>query len=418
MFNTRGICTTIKVSSKHFFYHRFKNILLKTYTIIAIIVLLIPIIMLLIEKSYIQESNNLIPNKESTYELKNSIVKEQNGQILNLQSFIWSNEQGYIYTTLEGEAQNPIVEGTILINNREIPASTYDLSNGDNYWRLSQSFKISIDYNQDYNIIYKIKQPDEKEVSFDLNLVKAENGIDYKKIGPNNIKEGIAIIGIINEKGNTLDVKLGSVVEGKESQVTCYGNEYRIDEYDSGIILKDAKGTTVKAKEIYSGDEKNHFEFDTTDLVKPYSLIVPKVTLGVNNTQNNDEIIKLKLPKEDSKEINKNVKLSASNYIGMDKNNLVKLVDINKLGDNCYEISIDFPQNKNNKIKISTVGVDSVTSKFQPNKDFNGYGEILDEENILKKIIIEPEYKDNNIIRFTVHPKYYIIEGNWRLEVD
>lgn len=397
----------------------YKNIIKNTCAAIAIIVFIFPVIMLLIENSYsyTPEVNNLGLIEGGYFVLDKSISKEIDEQNLELKSFIWSNNEDMIYITVEGDGTNKIVDGIISVNDKNIHSNSYAISNSSEKWSLGQRFFTDIDYNEGDNIRYIIRQSDGKEVEFDLNLVMPEGDVDYKKLGPNNIKEGIAIIGIINEAENLLDIKFGSVVEGKEANVVCYGNEFRADEYDSGIILKDSKGSIVKAKEVNSEDKTYHFEFDTTDLVKPYSVIIPKVTLEVNNTSNKYEVIKVKLPKEGSNQINKEIKLSGSNYIGMFNNKIVNITNINKVGNNSYELNLDFPQNKDNKINISSVSMIPVSSIWKPKNDFDGYSESLDANSILKKIIIEPKNNEDTL-RFILQPNHYIVEGNWVLDVN
>ena len=342
------------------------------------------------------------------------MVNEED-KYLSLQSVIWSERDNAIFTTLEGEGALPRVEGSILINDKIINSSSYCLSNGEGSWRLGNMFNVNFKHNEGDKITYVLKDDNGEEMSFNVNLVKSKSEFNYSDIGPSNVKEGIAIIGTINEKDDILDVNFTSVVEGKDAEVIKYSEELASDGLASNIVLTDANGNEVVGKEVYHGNRFNNFQFDTKDLTKPYKIHIPKVTLGIYDINGNSEVVRLPLPKDEKIELDKEIKLSGNNYIGMDNNRSIKIVDIEKIDDKSYGINVEFPKNIENNIKISTLRVNPVSNIIDNKKDFIGYGEELDKNNILKKIIIETTNNNEKYIRLDIKPKYYIVEGNWEL---
>ncbi|MGL5312086.1 MAG: hypothetical protein ACRC92_02450, partial [Peptostreptococcaceae bacterium] len=180
----------------------FKKIIISLCTAVAIIIFIIPVIMLLIENSYsyTPKENSIKLIEDDYFILDSSIAKDEYEQNLELKSFIWSNNENMVYVTVEGDGTTPIVNGTILVNDKKIYSNSYALSNGEEKWSLGQRFFTNVDYNEGDSIKYIIKQNDGNEIEFDFNLIMPEGDVDYKKLGPNSVKDGIAIIGIINEE--------------------------------------------------------------------------------------------------------------------------------------------------------------------------------------------------------------------------
>lgn len=399
---------------------KLSKIIANIAVLLCIIVFCGSVAMLIIEKgySYTSKQSELLPNTKNMSVLEHVVTINENEKYLSLQSVIWSQKDKAIFTTLEGEGDLPSEEVSILINDKVINASSYCLSNGDGSWRLGNIFNVDFKHNEGDKITYLLKDDNGEEISFNVNLVKSQGEFNYNDLGPSNVKEGIAIIGIINEEEDILDVNFTSVVEGKNAEVIKYCENFASNESESNIVLRDANGTEVVGKEVYHGNRFNNFQFDTKNLVKPYTINIPKVTLGIYDLSKNSETIRLPLPKNEKIDINKEIKLSGKNYIGMDNNRTVKIVDIDKIDDKSYSINMEFPKNTGNDIKISTVRFNPVSNIINDQKDFIGYGEELDKNNVLKKIIIETTNSDESYIRFDIKPKYYIIEGNWELDIE
>lgn len=375
---------------------------------------------MIIEKgySYTSEQSELLPDTKNMSVMEHVITINDDKRYLSLQSVIWSQKDKAIFTTLEGEGPIPSEDVKVSINGNIVSSNSYCLSSGGESWRLGNVFNVDSQYQEGDKITYLLKDSDGEDITFDVELVKFESDFDYNDLGPSNVKEGIAIIGVVKEENDILDVNFTSVIEGKDAKVIKYCEELASNESESNIVLVDANGKEVAGKEVYHGNRFNNFQFDTENLVKPYKIHIPKVTLGIYDMSQKSEVIRLPLPKDEKIEIDKEIKLSGSNYIGMDNNRTVKIVDIEKIDDKSYGINIEFPKNIENNIKISTVRFSPVSNIINHKNDFIGYGEELDENNILNRIVIETTNKNERNIRFDIKPKYYIVEGNWELDIE
>lgn len=399
----------------------YKNIFKSTMMVSIMTLIVIFVVIGILDMSYNYSSGQELytKSKEDVYVLEEPITKISNkNQNLTLQSLVLDTKNNLIYVTVEGMGLKPKEEGKLTINKEEKESNSNYLGEGDN-WILGHEFKSKTPYKykQGDNIDYTITTDSNEKITFSVKLKKVQGELDCSQLGINDIKESIAIIGRVKENNNVLDLKLSSVIEGNGADVRYYGEEYSIDEYETGIKLKDSKGKLVKGKQIKHGDKFNHFEFDTTDLAKPYTIIVPKVTINIRENLENSRKIKLKLPKKGKEKINKNLELSIANYNNIKDNKAVNIKDIEKVGENKYSINIEFPQNKDNKIKISSISLNPDRDIFTKKEAFSTYSIDLNEKAIMDKIIIKPKDKQKNIIEFRVSPKYYTVEGNWLLTI-
>ncbi|MGL6106863.1 hypothetical protein [Romboutsia sp.] len=400
----------------------YKNIWKNVMAVTVMAFMVTFVVVVILDRSYNYSSGQepFIQNEDDLYVLNEPITKHnKNNSHITLQSLVLDTKNNLIYASIEGEGTVPKEEGKLTISGEEKNSNSNYLGGDSTNWILGHDFKskTKFNYKEGETIEYTITTSDNEDITFDVNLKKLQGELDCSQLGLNEIKEDIAIIGRIEEKNNILDLKLSSVIEGNGANVMYYGEEYPINEYETGIKLKDSNGKVVKGKQIQYGDKFNHFEFDTTSLVKPYTIIVPKVTISISGNIENSKKIKINLPEKGVEKIEKTVELCGENYNNMTKNTTVTIKDIEKIGNNEYSINVDFPQNTNNKIKISSIELNPNKEILSKNEDFSNYVVELNEKSIMDKVIVKPRDSKKNTIEFRIQPQYYSVEGNWQLNI-
>lgn len=398
----------------------YKKILLSVASLVLVLVLGTPVVKAVIEKSYnyVPGQEQLFQSEGNIYVLESPITKVVNGQSITLENITMDIKNKSIYTKTEGTGLEPKEEGYINVGEYEGSTKLYSIAGGGENWSLGHKFDGDFTYTEGEKIIYTLVLSNEEKVSFEVNLKKSTGVVDYSKLGPADDKEDISIVAIFNEKDNILDVNLTSTIKGSGAQIKSYGREFVGDEYETGVQLKDVNGKIVKGKLIHHGDRANHFEFDTQDLVKPYTIEVPKVTVSIFGVMEDDGTVKLELPNKGMKDVNKIVNIKGDNYLGMEKNNTIKITTIEKIEDDSYKIDFDFQQNENNRVKIKEITLDPKVGGLLNRKDFSGWSNDIDEGEITRSIIVYVDNKNKKTLEFKVRPSDFIVEGNWKIQIN
>ncbi|MGL5693280.1 MAG: hypothetical protein ACRCXA_04325, partial [Peptostreptococcaceae bacterium] len=350
------------------------------------------------------------------YTLESPIVKNIDGRKLELENIILDLGNNTITTKIIG----PKVEdkSSMKIGNVTLESNEYSQGSGGGIWVTSHSFSGEFDYKENDNITYKLTSADSNYIEFSTKLKKVESTSDYKNLGNSDIKNKVAITAISTQDKNILDVNLIAKVEGKYANVYSYGKEFYKDEYDTGIILRDSSGKIIKGKLVHHGDRGNNFKFDVTDLVKPYTIEIPSVTLDMYGSLEGEEI-SLNLPIENSEDINKEIRLKGSNELIISENDRVVIKSIENIDENQYKINFDYPENDNSKFKISNLRIDSVKGNLTGKRDFTGYSSDLNvDTEVLDSIIFETENKSKDSVKFKLYPNNYKVEGSWKITIE
>ena len=95
------------------------------------------------------------------------------------------------------------------------------------------------------------------------------------------------------------------------------------------MILRDKKGKEVEGKIVQHGDRSNNFTFDTSNMEKPYKIIIPKITLAPYGVVQSSKVIKLPIPKNgETINLNKEVVIEYNRDYGFNnENNSFKILN-------------------------------------------------------------------------------------------
>ncbi|MEF9990701.1 MAG: hypothetical protein RRZ84_02270 [Romboutsia sp.] len=394
----------------------------KRIGIVASIVIVLavgtPVAKAIIDKmySYIPGEGAILNNGSGVYVIDNPIEKEVDGNILKLESLTIDTINNTIYTRVNGNESKPTKEASIKIGGKIINTDNRSLGWGGETWLLGHVFTENFDYDENSLVVYSIKLENGNNVDFEAHLKNAKSVSSYSELGPTNTKENISITAIIKEEENNLDVNFLSLVEGLNADVRYYGKENYIDKFSTGVVLRDVNGKTVNGELIHHGDRANNFNFDISNLTKPYTIEIPQVGINIYGTTY-PTTVKVDLPKKGKLDINKDIELKDDNKY-LSKNNIVSIVNIVKNQNNIYELKLHFPKNKDSNIKISNIGIRATRSLFNIKRDFSGYGSIIGEYSIVETISIEPDDKNTKTLEFEITPHEYIVEGNWSITIE
>lgn len=417
-------------------YYQIKNNKKYNYSKIAGIIVILsvtlligaPVVMATINNfyNYIPSTGSVVKSEGKVYIIENKIDENIKGIDINIECFTIDTGSNSILVKIEGKSQVNLSDkererllelferATINIGGTTLKSSDLGEGWGDKEFTSTNEFNGDFEYIQGDKITYTIYFDDNIQKDFDIKVKEAKTIDDYSKLGPSDKKEGILITAMIEEKDNILDVTFLNRTEISNGDIMSYGKEF-VNEYETGVTLKDSTGKVVDGKLIFHNDRSNHFEFDTTNLIKPYIINIPQVNISAYGVIKESEKIKIKLPKEGILEFNKKVKLKHDNDKIVESNDLVNIKSIEKTNNNEYNIELDFPNNRNSKIKIRSISLDATRKLF--GRDFTGYGSVISEEGIMENASIEPESSIKKSIEFVIHPNEYIIEGNWNIEI-
>lgn len=421
----KDISSTNDINSKkasHKIYKR-KSKFMKVATITGLVIGAItigyPIAASIIDNfyNYIPNEGSVVQSVGDVYILEKPIIQSIDSKEIKLESMIFDLGNKTITTKIIGKDIAIKDKSTIKVGNATLESEGYSRAGGGYDWTIWYEFGGEFEYNGEGNIIYTITSADGENIEFNTKLKKVESTSDYKNLGNTDVKNKIAITAISTEEENILDVNFIDKIEGNTANINSYGKIFYNDEYDTGVVLKDANGKVVKGKWINHGDRSNNFQFDTTGLVKPYTINIPSVTLGMFGVLEGEEI-KLELPSKDSISVNKEIILKGKNESIVSENNKVIIKSIEKIEGNQYKINFEFPKNSQSDFKISDVDVDAYIGVFRNNPDFSGYISDFDlDTEALKYIIFEPENKYKNTVKFKLYPYNYKVEGDWNIVI-
>ena len=382
-----------------------KYLRLKKLTIIASIVCILTVFPLVVKAivdkvyNYVDTTGQVIKSDSVVYKLENPITKNKNNNTITLESFVLDTKDKTVNMKISGIGQIPKKDyTTIKIGNENIDTTFYGIGSSGNEWK----YEISSNYN--------------------LNYSKSDAVSSYKYLGPSDTKNNVEIVSVVKEEGNLLDVNFISSIEEKDLQVMDYGNPYNYNEktntYDYEVILRDKKGKEVEGKIVQHGDRSNNFTFDTSNMEKPYKIIIPKITLAPYGVVQSSKVIKLPIPKNgETINLNKEVVIEYNRDYGFNnENNSFKIKKIKRYDEN-IRIYLDF--NKNNKvIKRRTMNIEIQEGLLGR----SSYGCSMtftqkNEDAILDIIDVTPKNINKRNMKIKFSDGEFVLYGPWEMEI-
>lgn len=405
-----------------------KYLRLKKLTIIASIVCILTVfpfaVKAIVDKvyNYVDTTGQVIKSESVVYKLENPITKNKNNNTITLESFVLDTKDKTVNMKISGIGQIPKKDyTTIKIGNENIDTTFSGIGSSGNEWK----YEISSNYNLNYsneNIEVILYLDDKTNFKLNFSLIKSDAVSSYKDLGPSDTKNNVEIVSVVKEEGNLLDVNFISSIEEKDLQVMDYGNSYNYNEktntYDYEVILRDKKGKEVEGKIVQHGDRSNNFTFDTSNMEKPYKIIIPKITLAPYGVVQSSKVIKLPIPKNDETiNLNKEVVIENNRDYGFNnENNSFKIKKIKRYDEN-IRIYLDF--NKNNKvIKRRTLNVEIQEGVF--GNSSNGCSMTFTQKNedaILDIIDVTPKNINKRNMKIKFSDGEFVLYGPWEMEI-
>ena len=356
------------------------------------------------------------------YKLDNPITKNKNNNTITLESFVLNTKDKTVNMKISGIGQIPKKDyTTIKIGNENIDTTFSGIGSSGNEWK----YEISSNYNLNYSnekIEVSLDLGDKTNFELNFSLIKSDAVSSYKDLGPSDTKNNVEIVSVVKEEGNLLDVNFISSIEEKDLQVMYYGNPYNYNEktntYDYEVILRDKKGKEVEGKIVQHGDRSNNFIFDTSNMEKPYKIIIPKITLAPYGVVQSSKVIKLPIPKNgETINLNKEVVIENNRDYGFNnENNSFKIKKIKRYDEN-IRIYLDF--NKNNKvIKRRTLNVEIQEGVF--GNSSNGCSMTFTQKNedaILDIIDVTPKNINKRNMKIKFSDGEFVLYGPWEMEI-
>ena len=356
------------------------------------------------------------------YKLDNPITKNKNNNTITLESFVLNTKDKTVNMKISGIGKIPKKDyTTIKIGDENIDTTSYGIGSSGNEWK----YEISSNYNLNYsneNIEVSLDLGDKTNFKLNFSLIKSDAVSSYKDLGPSDTKDNIEIVSVVKEEGDLLDVNFISSIEEKNLQVMYYGNRYNYNEktntHDYEIILRDKKGKEVEGKIVQHGDRSNNFTFDTSNMEKPYKIIIPKITLAPYGVVQSSKAIKLPIPKNgETININKEVTIENNRDYGFNnENNSFKIKKIKRYDEN-IRVYLDF--NKNNKaIKRRTLNIEIQGGLFGGSSE--GYSMTFTQKNedaILDIIDVTPKNINKRNMKIKFSDGEFVLYGPWEMEI-
>ncbi len=372
--------------------------------------------------NYVDSTGQVIKSDAVVYKLENPITKEENNNKITLESFVLNTKDKTVNMKISGIGRIPKKDcTTINIGNENIDTTSYSLGSGGDEWQ----YEVRSNYKNDYsneNIVVSLELEDKTNFKLNFALIKSNSVSSYNDLGPSDIKNNIEIVSVIKEKNGILDVNFISPIEENQLKVKDFGNAYNYDEKtgtcDYEIILRDKNGKEVKGKIVEHGDRSNNFTFDTSNMDKPYKIIIPKITVEPYGEVGSSKIIKLPIPKNgEIINLNKDVVVNNRDY-GFDiENNSFKIKKVKRYDEN-IRIYLDF--NKNNKVlKRRTINIEMPGGLF--GISYDGCSMTFTKKTkdaILDIIDVTPQDINKRNMKIKFNDGEFVVYGPWEIEVN
>lgn len=427
---SEGIDNTLEYINKNNKKHNYKRKLAIASTIGILLITAPFVAKASIEKlyKYIPGEGNVMAVEGKLYILEESITKQKGNADITLTGVVFNEEAKEIEVKVEGEFAEPNESANITINGKNKLGKgyiTYGSSDGrePDKWIYKYTFKYKEKYNDD-DMNIKISWDDGRSVDYDVKLKEANSNSDYKNLGVTDTNLGISITGFVDEKENILDINFVNDIKPINEGIYYGMIGYPIDDWSlnretEGIItLTDANGKVAKGKLIRHEDRENHFRFDISDLVKPYSINIPSISVLTRGEVATSDEIELDIEANLVETyINKIVELEFIDDLYKYGNNEVKLIKGVKDG-NRYTIELEYIYDETNPIKIEWISMVPSGKSIKEEEWFDtGTSASAIGENRVQ-ISFELPYQNDNKLYIKLKDNAYKIEGNWNLVIE
>ena len=412
-----------------------KKILSMVASIALVLIIGTPVALAIVDKLYKYDpsSGSIIKSEKPLYILKNPITKKVRDGEITLTSFVAYPEEERIEINELGEKLSgfKFIKREIRVNGEEVLKDTYTRVN-DSGWDMGMATYIK--YKAGDEILYTIKLKDKEnnitKVDFNVNLEEATSVEEYNRNGVKDTKNNVTLSTITREEKDTLYAELMAIpsIDNINFRVNHYGNHIN-ENKGSNIFLVDSNGKKVEGEYVLDNNKMNEFKFDISNMKKPFTIEVKDI--NVSNEINKG--VKVKLPKlkfGESLDINKEFDLEIKDneltkYSNTVKINKVERKQIDRV--DTYKVDIEYPDNEDYPIKLTSLGIEPKISMFGMGKfNFTSSSQDSLEDETHKSIKIylenysEIDFKKREKARgveFKMIADSYIIQGPWKLNV-
>lgn len=392
-----------------------------------------------IVKAYINQNYKYIPGSGMVttddglkYILERPIYQKLNKSTdITLRDININEANNEISVKVEGEFYEPSEISTIEIGNRKkvsrgyISTSTSGDGRADN-WVYECTFKYYKKYKND-NIKFTMKWESGESVEFNTKLIEVKSKSDIKSLGVTDTKCNMTITAMIEEGKNKLDVNFINNRDIK-NELTFYGQEINERDVYSNyarkqkdvIKLIDSNGKFAVGAFIEHPERYNHFRFDTTNLKKPYKIIIPEISTFALNEKIKSEELQLDIESDNVETtINKIVKLKTNSNLFKNANDKVKLIKGIKENDN-YNIYIQKLNEQKNPMKIESIYIRPSGESIKDVKAdfFEGGLSVGAEDENLYSYTFKLPYPKSDKLYIKLEGNRYNIKGNWSFTIE
>lgn len=377
---------------------------------------------------YIPGEGNVMKVEGKLYILEDSITKQKGNSDITLSGVVFNEEVGEIEVKVEGEFAEPSKHAKLTINGKSKRGEGYITSGSSDgrtpdKWIYKYTFKHKEKYNNDKMNI-KISWDDGRSVDYELKLKEANSSSNYKRLGVTDTKLNVGITGFVKERKNTLDINLTNDIRSNNEGIYYGMFGYPTDDWslnlaqDDIITLTDARGSVVKGILIEHEDRNNHFRFDIEDLIKPYTINVPSISILTRGEVSISDEIELNVEGDlIETNINKTIEMNVIDELYKSGNTKVRLIKGMKDG-NRYNIDLEYINDESNPINMEWISIIPSGNSIKNEEWFETgtSGSILEENRW--EISFDLPYPNENKLYIKLKDNSYKIEGNWNLVIE
>ena len=421
-----------KSKVKKYKYKKLANI---AASIIIVVLIGTPVALAFVNQlyKYDKTSGRIIKSEVPLYTLKKPITKKvENGEI-TITSFVVSPSEGRV--EINEEAKNitgfEYIKRDIIVDGKNMTNDTYTKTETKGWSNYTGTY---YKYKEGNTFEYIIKLMDKEKkvttVRFDIGLEEATSVEEYNKDLSKDTNNNVVISAMTKEENNNLHAELMAIpnLENFDFTVDTYGNHINTDK-GSDIYLVDANGKRVEGQYIENDTRNNVFNFDTTNMKKPYIIEINQIQVSTDVGMGKGKNIKFpKLELNESVEYNKTINIEDKNNILTKEshNMFIKKIERKKLNNiDTYILHVEYPDNKNANMKlqyIDSMPYENWIGIASFNHSSSSQDALKNETStLLKYDLQEINNKTKNKpqgLKINISPRTYLIQGTWKINLD
>lgn len=297
---------------------------------------------------YIPGINQTIEDEGDIYILNKPVKVSDGNSYIKLLSVVIDTEKQFIYVGIRGNNNKCKKASVRFKNGKEYGLPMYSIAGGGEEWVGNFSYDSKFHGNKNTPFVYNeydgisIIIDDNKAMTFNVKLVKADSYKSYEELGPTALKNGLSITAIPAIEGKELKLNLltphinnqGVEDYGLRPDYTDAPDGYRYGGLlAERITLKDKKGNTIKGRGLNSyAPPLGEFYFNISESKdKEFKLTIPYIKMRYDV----DKDVKIKLPKLGEKLEYNNIvdlngyKLNITSVERPEKNRVIINIDTN-----------------------------------------------------------------------------------------